>query len=73
MSSLKKDAKGERKWNNGKEPVKAGWEKNHPKDDEGDCAGLKKGKLLSIKCEKPSNFMCEGKKPEKYVRVYTLY
>jgi len=65
MTSMKKGNDGEHKWKSGEKPVKSSWAKNQPKSGDGDCVGMKKGKMESTRCEAPSKFMCEGKKPEK--------
>jgi hypothetical protein len=41
------------------------WAPDQPVKDAGDCAGLQMGEMVSMNCEKPSNFICEAKKPEK--------
>lgn len=37
-----------------------------PKKEDGNCAGLGFEFLQMIPCDKPSKFMCEAKKPQKY-------
>jgi len=60
-ANMKKDANGDYKWNNGAKGLKSGWGKNQPKSTDGDCVAMAKGKLESTACDKPANFMCEGR------------